>query len=167
MTVKDNATQTQPDAGARCYREHNEVCPDSTQGWREPAPAPTAKTWTDLLLEAWASGHTLPLDSQARKLFPVASGFEAYFPAAIAAVAAHSYASNQKHNPGQSLRWSQDKSPDHDDCIGRHRIDQREAARAHAELEETVAEVWRGLGKLQMLAQRHGAPIAPAGRVGK
>src|SRR3954462_8757697 len=105
-----NATQTEAEAGT-----------DSTRGWQQTelpfpphaAPAPAvaaAKSWTDLLLEAWASGHTLPLDSLARKLFPLASGFEAYFPAAVVAVSAHSYASNQKHNPGQSLRWSQDKS---------------------------------------------------------
>lgn len=65
----------------------------------------------------------LPSDSEARKRMPVFSGFMNYFPRAIAAVAAHSLKANEKHNPGEPLHWSHEKSADHVDCIARHLLD--------------------------------------------
>lgn len=126
------------------------------------ANADAPKTWTDLLLEAWAQGHTLPTDSAARKLFPVVTGCDFYFPAAKAAVAAWSYANNQKHNPGQPLQWSQAKSSDHLDCEGRHTIDGGEATTDAKRLEEATAKAWRAWADLQMLAQSLGAPKPPS-----
>ena len=62
-------------------------------------------------------------NSEIRKKHPVFHGVLDYFPDAIAAVSNLSYAGNKKHNNGQSLVWSRDKSADHKDCIVRHLMD--------------------------------------------
>ena len=66
---------------------------------------------------------SLPTDSAERKTYPLFCGLFGYFGAALAAVAHHSWKSNERHNPGQSLHWSIDKSNDHADCIMRHSLD--------------------------------------------
>lgn len=63
------------------------------------------------------------MTSQERKEHPIYSGVLNYFPDAIAYVAKISKMGNDKHNPGQPLHWSRDKSADHPDCIARHLID--------------------------------------------
>ena len=65
----------------------------------------------------------LPKDSAERKGVPLWSGFLNYFPDAIAAVARLSKIGNDKHNPGQPLHWSREKSNDHADCVARHLVD--------------------------------------------
>src|SRR5690349_8987831 len=66
---------------------------------------------------------TLPTDSAVRKDIPIRSGCLDYFPAAIAGVAMHSVAGNNKHNPGEPLHHARGKSMDHADCIDRHLTD--------------------------------------------
>lgn len=66
---------------------------------------------------------TLPTDSTVRKSFQLVAGLDGYFPAALAGVAQHSYKSNEKHNKGQPLHWSMDKSNDHAECVRRHLLD--------------------------------------------
>jgi hypothetical protein len=61
-------------------------------------------------------------DSKARKETPIWSGVLQYFPRTMAALARVSWKGNQKHNPGQPLHWSREKSCDHEDCIIRHMI---------------------------------------------
>lgn len=98
----------------------------------------------------------LPTDSAERKTYPIYSGFMAYFPRAIAAVAHLSYEGNEKHNPGQSLHWSRDKSSDHADCIGRHMLEQGLVAiawRAMAQLEISLEEAGQKGKVLEPLAQ--------------
>lgn len=90
---------------------------------------------------------SLPADSAARKRIPMFSGLLAYFPDALAAVAEHSFDSNEKHNPGEPLHWSREKSSDHLDCIVRHMTDIATGADKIAELK---AVVWRGLAELQL-----------------
>lgn len=63
---------------------------------------------------------SLPTDAQARKEVPIATGFMAYFPRAVAAIARLSWLANEKHNPGEPLHWSREKSSDHADCHMRH-----------------------------------------------
>lgn len=58
--------------------------------------------------------------SARRKQVPLATGLHDYFPNALAAVAEHSYFSNEKHNPGQKLHWSRYNSADHADAAARH-----------------------------------------------
>lgn len=78
-------------------------------------------------------------DSATRKGYPVYSGFLAYFPDAIAAVAKLSKEGNDKHNAGEPLHWSREKSCDHKDCIARHLIDG-----------DWTELAWRALANLQV-----------------
>lgn len=96
---------------------------------------------------------SMPTDSKSRKQIPLAMGLLAYFPNALAAVARVSQKGNDKHNPGQPLHWSREKSNDHLDSSVRH-ITERvsigplaadedgEPALAHA--------AWRILAQLQL-----------------
>jgi hypothetical protein len=91
----------------------------------------------------------LPTDSAERKRMPVYSGVVKYFPRALAYVAQISFAGNEKHNPGQPLHWSRDKSSDHLDCAARHLID---AGRVDPEdgLLHDGKLVWRALANLEL-----------------
>lgn len=89
----------------------------------------------------------LPTDSKARKRVPMFSGLLAYFPDALAAVAEHSFNSNEKHNPGEPLHWSRKKSSDHLDCCVRHLTD---IATGADKIEELKALSWRALAELQL-----------------
>ncbi|MDI3259451.1 MAG: hypothetical protein QJR02_07120 [Sinobacteraceae bacterium] len=120
---------------------------------------------------------TLPADSAERKEVPLHSGCLAYFPAALAGVARHSKAGNDKHNPGQPLHHARSKSTDHADCIARHLLDLHDLlARLErggedlqlerAILAEASALCWRALALSQQLHERlAGAPLAPAARI--
>jgi hypothetical protein len=88
-----------------------------------------------------------------------------YFPDALAAVARLSKAGNDKHNPGEPLHWSREKSTDHGDCIARHQMtfDQidPESGEYHA-----AGVAWRALAQLQLLeeAKRLGDLAGPMGK---
>lgn len=94
-----------------------------------------------------------PEDSAERKTYPVYSGLVQYFPAAMAAVARHSYLGNEKHNPGQSLHHDRAKSGDEADALLRHLMEA-----------DYVGMAWRALSLLQKHLEAQGAPIAPAAR---
>ncbi len=94
-----------------------------------------------------------PEDSAGRKTFPVYSGLLAYFPAALAKVAHHSYIGNEKHNPGQPLHHDRAKSGDEADALVRHLMEG-----------DYVGMAWRALSLLQKHEEANGAPIAPAAR---
>lgn len=94
-----------------------------------------------------------PEDSAERKTFPVYSGLLAYFPAALAKVAHHSYIGNEKHNPGQPLHHDRAKSGDEADALVRHLMEG-----------DYVGMAWRALSLLQKHEEANGAPIAPAAR---
>lgn len=84
--------------------------------------------------------------SEERKMYPMAEGLLDYFPDALAAVARHSFESNQKHNPGQPMHWARGKSMDHADCILRH-LERRGLFDGAAR--ESTALAWRSLALLQ------------------
>lgn len=84
----------------------------------------------------------------ARKDFPLFSGCIDYFPDALLLVARLSKIGNDKHNPGQPLHWSKDKSPDHADCLARHLLDHGEID-PDTGLSHTVSVAWRALALLQ------------------
>lgn len=94
------------------------------------------------------------LSSDERKEVAVARGLFAYFPDALALVARHSVRSNEKHNPGQPVHWSREKSSDHEDCIARHSLsvavnpDALDGAVPHI-----VCRAWRALAALQLWAE--------------
>lgn len=124
---------------------------------------------------------TLPTDSTERKSYSIASGCLAYFPAALAGVAKHSFVAGAKHTQGRLVhkRWL---SADHDDCIERHLMDMRDmrallgrlanpaigssdaTKKLHAAvLDEANALAWRALALSQALHEQYGgAPLAPA-----
>jgi hypothetical protein len=88
------------------------------------------------------------LSSAERKEVAMFRGLLRYFPDALAAVARHSYRGNEKHNPGEPLYWSREKSSDHEDCAARHLtglggIDTDGASHA-------LGLAWRALAILQL-----------------
>lgn len=97
---------------------------------------------------------TLPIDSAVRKDVPLYSGCYTYFPAALAGVAMHSKAGNDKHNPGEPLHHARGKSMDHADCCGRH-LQQRGGfdiiviKGVEYKVRHSAALVWRALALLQ------------------
>lgn len=116
---------------------------------------------------------TLPADSAERKNYPLYAGAWRYFPAALAGVAKHSKAGNDKHNPGEPMHHARGKSMDHEDCILRHLMDLADlemsedslAARKRAILDEANAIAWRALALSQELHEIYGgAPLAPGAR---
>lgn len=66
---------------------------------------------------------SLPTDAKARKAIPVYSGFVAYFPRGMCAVAELSMIANEQHNPGEPLHWAKEKSTDEKDALMRHLVD--------------------------------------------
>lgn len=89
----------------------------------------------------------LPEDAAARKTFPVASGVLDYFPDALVAVSEISYAGNEQHNPGQTLRWSRGKSGDEADTMIRHFL--QRGTRDTDGKRHSAKMVWRALAILQ------------------
>jgi len=105
----------------------------------------------------------LPDDSAARKEVPMATGLLDYFPDALAAVAHLSFLGNQKHNPGQSLHWSRDKSTDHADCIVRH-LAERGGVDPDGN-RHSVMLAWRALANLQVELEKDlGLPMSRASK---
>ena len=106
------------------------------------------------------SEKPLPEDSAARKEVPMYSGLFAYFPDALAAIAHLSFTGNQKHNPGQPLHWSRDKSSDHLDCIARHLAG---AGTYDADgILHDIMLAWRANANLQIkLEELYGLPKPP------
>jgi hypothetical protein len=108
-----------------------------------------------------------PQTSQERKDTPVYSGFLQYFPAAVMLASRLSKFGNDKHNKGQPLHWSQDKSNDHGDCLSRHQLDVGKIDTEN-DLDHAVEVAWRAMAQLQMLAQtRYGWPVAPGAKVSR
>lgn len=92
-------------------------------------------------------------ESQQRKETPIWSGLLRYFPDACAAVARLSYKANEKHNPGEPMHWSREKSNDHGDCLVRHQMEPEaidpETGETHA-----AAVAWRALAQLQLIEEK-------------
>jgi hypothetical protein len=79
-----------------------------------------------------------PEDAQERKTYPILTGLLSYFPHACAAVAHHSFVSNEQHNPGEPMHWAPEKSIGDGNQIARHLME--------GELE---ACAWRALELLE------------------
>jgi hypothetical protein len=89
-----------------------------------------------------------PKSSAGRKALPIAEGVLDYFPDAIAYVAFVSRLGNEKHNPGEKMHWSREKSTDHRDCIARHLVES-----GTYDVEGVLhdgALAWRALANLQL-----------------
>lgn len=118
--------------------------------------------------------QTLPTNSAERKTYPILSGCLRYFPAALAGVANISKQGNDKHNPGQLLHHSRNKSNDHGDCILRHLMDIQDLLAAYERKNTEVTQemiltevnqfVWRSLAYSQDLYESFGYPMAPGAK---
>ncbi len=96
---------------------------------------------------------SLPIDAKARKKVPIYSGFVCYFPDAIALVAAHSFVSNEQHNPGEPLHWNRAVSGDEMDALMRHVTEEAGAKSLDEEITAATAVAWRAMAKLQKLSE--------------
>jgi hypothetical protein len=103
----------------------------------------------------------LPADSAERKRIPLCTGVLDYFSAALAEVAKVSHAGNEKHNPGQPLHWSREKSNDHADCILRHLME-RGKVDASTGMRHSAEMAWRALALLEEELEAEGAPASRA-----
>ena len=114
---------------------------------------------------------TLPQNSKERKNFPLYSGLLTYFPKALSLVSYISKIGNDKHNPGEPLHHSRQKSNDHPDCICRHLIDLKEdfgkgIGRDEGGIPQVGYIAWRALALAQeWLEQNDNAPIAPGAKL--
>ncbi len=104
--------------------------------------------WEARSEEAWRVAN----DSAQRKATPVCTGVLDYFPDALSAVARVSRIGNDKHNPGEPLHWSREKSSDHADCILRHMRD-RGTLDDDGELHDAKV-AWRALAQLQLAEEK-------------
>jgi hypothetical protein len=78
-----------------------------------------------------------------------------YFPDALAAVAAVSYAGNAQHSPGKPLHWDRNKSMDQEDTLLRHLF---EAGTFDSDGHRHSAKVaWRALAMLQLELEKASA----------
>lgn len=99
---------------------------------------------------------TLPNDSAERKTYPLGSVWFGQFPAALVALARHSWEGNNKHNPGMSLRDDRTKSNDDLECALRHLLE-GDYRGAH----------WRVARLHQKQLEAEGAPVAPLAYFGE
>ena len=98
----------------------------------------------------------LPTNAKTRKAIPIFSGFIAYFPLAIAAVAELSRIGNDQHNPGKSLYWDRTKSQDELDALMRHLVDvaiEGEDATDTDGVLHLTKNAWRAMAKLQKVLE--------------
>ena len=102
------------------------------------------------------------LSSADRKQVAMSRGLLAYFPDALALVARHSVRANEKHNPGEPVHWSREKSNDHEDCIVRHSasiaVDPNSTDDGQPHV---VCRAWRALAALQLWAEAQSAYDVP------
>lgn len=150
--------------GARRMQKHNLGCPQ-----RDPAYLYTClgghQWYSDEGVQCpkcnrRASATLLPFkekdfakESAERKAAPLWSGVMLYFPDALMAVARLSKKANDKHNRGEPLHWSKEKSNDHGDCLTRHQL---EPEKMDEEMQEihAVHVAWRALAQLQIIIER-------------
>lgn len=90
----------------------------------------------------------LPADAAKRKAMPITTGLLHYFPRAAAYVSSISKVNNDKHNPGEAMRWSKEKSSDHLDCCARHLVDA--GKRDDVGTRESGYLAWRALANLEI-----------------
>lgn len=86
----------------------------------------------------------------------LASGCFDYFPNALAAVGRHSKMGNDKHNPGEPLHWSFDKSTAHADAVMSH-FAQRGQIDPESGEDYDIGGLWRYLAMVETRLVEAGA----------
>jgi hypothetical protein len=85
-----------------------------------------------------------------RKQYPLYTGLLKYFPDALMEVAHNSFVGNEKHNPGEPLHWSKEKSNDHEDAQMRHAADRAKGIIFDTDgVRHKTKIAWRALAALQ------------------
>lgn len=126
------------------------------------------RTDVEYALAAWGATegsdeNSLPEDDAQRGRYPMAEGCLDYFPNALAEVSRISYEGNQKHNPGQPMHWSRNKSTDHRNKIVRHTVDS--IPNTESAIEHAAQAAWRALAHLQEKIERvRGVPMSRGSR---
>ena len=100
------------------------------------------------------SNQRVLADDGNRESYPLYDGLFAYFPAALCEVARWSKVGNDKHNPGEPLHWSREKSTDHQNKILRHLLDYDQTEENG--FIEAVPLAWRALALLQTELEKKG-----------
>jgi len=119
-----------------------------TSDFEKALQAHTDKVNKWLAEPSTAKKGLLPTEPKARKKVPLWSGLVKYFPDALVAVAAVSYAGNEQHNPGQPLHWARGKSMDQEDTLMRHLF---ESGSVDVDGHRHSAKMaWRALAILQL-----------------
>lgn len=106
----------------------------------------------------------LPDDPKARKGIPIYSGFVAYFPRGMVAVARLSQIGNDQHNPGSPLHWDRSKSGDEKDALMRHLVDQAIQGDAAGDTDgvlHATKKAWRAMADLEKILEKQAAEAKP------
>jgi hypothetical protein len=154
MTVEDATA-----IGLNVYRkldvprqggEKAPVSMDVEHGQEVAAPCPRTAPHPD-------TRPFIPQGDMERKHAPMFRGLIGYFPAALFEVAAHSFESDQKHNPGNTdgPHWNRGASSDHADCVMRHLTDAGVPG-THDRKKHLRSLAWRALALLQEECEREG-----------
>ena len=116
------------------------------------------KSKDDIYIEIKEAAENIA-KAQQRKATPVYSGFLAYFPDAINAVARCSMAGQKQHAPEEPLQWHRDKSGDELDALSRHLL---EAGTIDDDgIRHSTKIFWRACANLQKELERNGeAPLS-------
>lgn len=109
---------------------------------------------------------SLPIDPDARKGLPIATGVLDYFPDALAEVARCSVA-GRKHTGAGPMRWDRSKSGDESDALVRHFLERGTLDTDGCRHSAKVA--WRALALLQkeIEAEREGPADFPGQALGR
>lgn len=99
----------------------------------------------------------LPTDAATRKNIPVYTGFIAYFPRAIAAVAELSRIANEQHHPGSAVHWDKSKSTDEKDSLMRHMLDEAMGVPVDTDkVLHATKRAWRAMADLERTLEKQG-----------
>lgn len=105
------------------------------------------------------SAARLPVEPQARKAVPIATGCIDYFPDALAAIAELSRIGSEQHNPGKPLHWDRSKSTDEADCLMRHFVER--GSLDSDGVRHSVKVAWRALALLQKEIESERRTVGP------
>jgi hypothetical protein len=145
MGMPDGMTMAADDVCAFCEARRSEHGHNSASTWFVNCPR---RFMAAHIRRDFSPAPQVSVKPATRKDHPLFSGCMAYFPDALLAVSRLSKIGNDKHNPGQPLHWSKDKSADHADCLARHLVNHGQTD-PDTGLSHTVSVAWRALALLQ------------------
>jgi hypothetical protein len=152
MGMPDGMTMAADDVCAFCEARRSEHGHNSASTWFVNCPR---RFMAAHIRRDFSPAPQVSVKPATRKDHPLFSGCMAYFPDALLAVSKLSKIGNDKHNPGERLHWSREKSADHADCLARHLVNHGQTD-PDTGLSHTTAVAWRALALLQTEIERAG-----------